>query len=89
MLTILVEIIMGFFIANFKASDHPIITLLMRGLLVAVVIFIYGIYLSYEENEKFDLVFVTMVSFGIGMLVTLILYLIEVFFKWIDNPPSK
>ncbi|QIO07980.1 hypothetical protein [Acinetobacter lanii] len=88
MLTILVEIIMGVFIANYRASEHPIITLLIRGLLVAIAIFIYGIYLSYDENEKFDLVFVTMVSLGIGLLVTLALFIIEYFFKWLETNKS-
>ena len=40
MLMMLVEVIMGVFIANFKASEHPIISIIVRGLLVAVIGFL-------------------------------------------------
>lgn len=51
MLTIFIEIIMSVFIANFKASEYPIITTVVRGLLVAIVLFLFGIYLSIKEKE--------------------------------------
>ncbi|EPH32372.1 hypothetical protein L293_1465 [Acinetobacter gyllenbergii CIP 110306 = MTCC 11365] len=40
MLTILVEIMMSVFIANFQASEHPIISAVARGILIKISIFL-------------------------------------------------
>ena len=40
MLTMLVEVIMSVFIANFKAAEHPILNIVIRGFLIAIVIFV-------------------------------------------------
>jgi len=39
MLTILVEVFMGVFMANFKASEHPFINITIRAIILAIVIF--------------------------------------------------
>ena len=36
MLTMLVEVIMSVFIANFKAAEHPILNIVIRGFLEVV-----------------------------------------------------
>lgn len=36
MLTIFVEVIMSVFIASFKASEHPIVSNIARGILIAI-----------------------------------------------------
>ncbi|GMA11878.1 hypothetical protein GCM10025882_23030 [Acinetobacter gyllenbergii] len=45
MLTILVEIMMSVFIANFKASEHPIINIVVRGILIMITIFFLDCFL--------------------------------------------
>lgn len=85
MLTIFIEIIMSVFIANFKASDHPIITTVVRGILVAITIFLFGIYLSVKDKEPFDVGFVLSISLGIGFCVTIFLFLIDIIFNNIEK----
>ena len=54
MLTMLVEVIMSVFIANFKASEHPIINIIVRGLLVAVIGFYSIIFVNRRRLGFFD-----------------------------------
>lgn len=85
MLTIFIEIIMSVFIANFKASEHPIITIIVQGFLLALIIFLFGIYLFLKEQDKLNLGFLLAVSLGIGFLVTIFLLIIEIIFNWVDK----
>jgi hypothetical protein len=50
MLAIFIEIIMSMFIVNFKASDHPIITVIIRGVLVALTVFLFGVYIHKRSK---------------------------------------
>ena len=80
MLTIWVEIIMSVFIANFKASEHPVINILVRGFIFMIFIFLLGIFISIREGREFPIFFTLLVSVTLGFIVTILLFLIEIFF---------
>ncbi|EPF93342.1 hypothetical protein GCM10025882_22970 [Acinetobacter gyllenbergii] len=46
-LMILAEMMMSVFIANFKASEHPIISAVARGILIMVTIFLWDYFLLF------------------------------------------
>ncbi|OBY75639.1 hypothetical protein [Acinetobacter gyllenbergii] len=85
MLTILVEIIMSVFIANFKASEHPIISAVARGILIMATIFFMGLFSTFFNGNEFSLKFALIVSFVLGLLGSILLFLIEVFFNYVDR----
>ena len=51
MLTVLVEVIMSVFIANFKASEHPIINSIVKGILIAMVMFLLVLFLDISQGK--------------------------------------
>ncbi|WP_218265092.1 hypothetical protein, partial [Acinetobacter baumannii] len=73
MLMMLVEVIMGVFIANFKASEHPIISIIVRGLLVAVIGFFIALFSSILEGWDFSIGFALIFSLIIGLAVSIFL----------------
>jgi hypothetical protein len=77
MLTIFVEIIMGVFIANFRASEHPIINFIARGLLIGITLFFLGLFSSVLSGSNFSLIFALKVCLLIGLGGTLWISLIE------------
>lgn len=85
MLTMLVEVIMGVFIANFKASEHPIISIIVRGLLVAVIGFFIALFSSILESWDFSIGFALIFSLIIGLAVSIFLFAVEAFFNYIDK----
>lgn len=85
MLTMLVEVIMSVIIANFKASEHPIINIIVRGLLVAVIGFFIALFSSIVEGWDFSIGFALIFSLAIGMLVSVFLLVVEIFFNYIDK----
>ncbi|HFP7025519.1 TPA: hypothetical protein ACHKB2_003654 [Acinetobacter baumannii] len=85
MLMMLVEVIMGVFIANFKASEHPIISIIVRGLLVAVIGFFIALFSSILEGWNFSIGFALIFSLIIGLAVNIFLFAVEAFFNYIDK----
>ncbi|KQG96855.1 hypothetical protein OHV71_17970 [Acinetobacter baumannii] len=85
MLMMLVEVIMGVFIANFKASEHPIISIIVRGLLVAVIGFFIALFSSILEGWDFSIGFALIFSLIIGLAVSIFLFAVEAFFNYIDR----
>ncbi|HGY4638508.1 hypothetical protein ACMGSW_17120 [Acinetobacter baumannii] len=85
MLMMLVEVIMGVFIANFKASEHPIISIIVRGLLVAVIGFFIALFSSILEGWDFSIGFALIFSLIIGLSVSIFLFAVEAFFNYIDK----
>ncbi|MCT9365257.1 hypothetical protein [Acinetobacter baumannii] len=85
MLMMLVEVIMGVFIANFKASEHPIISIIVRGLLVAVIGFFIALFSSILESWDFSIGFALIFSLIIGLAVSIFLFAVEAFFNYIDK----
>ncbi|MDV7567629.1 hypothetical protein R4671_15260 [Acinetobacter baumannii] len=85
MLMMLVEVIMGVFIANFKASEHPIISIIIRGLLVAVIGFFIALFSSILEGWDFSIGFALIFSLIIGLAVSTFLFAVEAFFNYIDK----
>ncbi|MDC5427343.1 hypothetical protein ABTI51_14290 [Acinetobacter baumannii] len=85
MLMMLVEVIIGVFIANFKASEHPIISIIVRGLLVAVIGFFIALFSSILEGWDFSIGFALIFSLIIGLAVSIFLFAVEAFFNYIDK----
>ncbi|HHP4770722.1 TPA: hypothetical protein ACSBZY_003236 [Acinetobacter baumannii] len=85
MLMMLVEVIMGVFIANYKASEHPIISIIVRGLLVAVIGFFIALFSSILEGWDFSIGFALIFSLIIGLAVSIFLFAVEAFFNYIDK----
>ncbi|CAA0185074.1 hypothetical protein NYZ39_17815 [Acinetobacter baumannii] len=85
MLMMLVEVIMGVFIANFKASEHPIISIIVRGLLVAVIGFFIALFSSILEGWDFSIGFALIFSLIIGLAVSIFLFAVVAFFNYIDK----
>ncbi len=81
----LVEVIMSVFIANFKASEHPIINIIVRGLLVAVIGFFIALFSSIVEGWDFSIGFALIFSLIIGLVVSIFLFAVEAFFNYIDK----
>lgn len=81
----LVEVIMGVFIANFKASEHPAVNIIVRSLLVAVIGFFIALFSSIVEGWDFAIGFALIFSLAIGMLVSVFLFVAEIFFNYIDK----
>ncbi len=85
MLTMLVEVIMGVFIANFKASEHPAVNIIVRSLLVAIIGFFIALFSSIVEGWNFSIEFTLILSLAVGMLVSVFLFVVEIFFNYIDK----
>lgn len=77
MLTILVEVIMSVFIENFKASAHPIINIVVRGILIMITIFFLGIFSSIINGREISVGFTLMVGFIGGLVISILVFLIE------------
>lgn len=75
----LVEVIMAVFIANFKVSEHPIINIIVRGLLVAVIGSFIALFSSILEGWDFSIGFALIFSLIIGLAVSIFLFAVEAF----------
>lgn len=85
MLTMLVEVIMSVFIANFKASEHPILNIVIRGFLIAIVIFVLGIFSDIKNSKEIFFIFGLSVSLIGGFCISLFLFLIDKLFSYFDK----
>lgn len=77
MLTIWVEIIKVFFITNFKASEHPIISNILRGGIVAFLGVVFFIYMDVTTGRESNLLFGLAVSITAGAIVTVFLIFMD------------
>ena len=78
MLTILVEVIMSVFIANFKATEHPIANIVVRGILIMITIFFLGLFSSLINGKEFSIKFALMISFFCGLAASFSIFIIEI-----------
>ncbi|BFM72889.1 Uncharacterised protein [Acinetobacter baumannii] len=85
MLTMLVEVIMGVFIENFKASEHPIINIIIRGIIIAIVMFLLMIFLDLSNGNKSSIGLGLAISIGGGLIISLAVFLIEIFANYLDK----
>lgn len=74
MLTMLVEVIMGVFIENFKASEHPIINIIIRGIIIAIVMFLLMIFLDLSNGNKSSIGLGLAISIGGGLIISLAVF---------------
>ncbi|WP_278492697.1 hypothetical protein [Acinetobacter gyllenbergii] len=85
MLTILVEIIMSVFIANFKASEHPIINVVVRGVIIAIMMFSLMIFSDFSNNKESSIGLALSISIVGGIVISILALIIEIFFNYIDR----
>ncbi|WP_407492324.1 hypothetical protein [Acinetobacter baumannii] len=85
MLTMLVEVIMGVFIENFKASEHPIIKIIIRGIIIAIVMFLLMIFSDLSNGNKSSIGLGLAISIGGGLIISLAVFLIEIFANYLDK----
>ncbi|MDC4843926.1 hypothetical protein NQ911_18500 [Acinetobacter baumannii] len=85
MLTMLVEVIMGVFIENFKASEHPIINIIIRGIIIAIVMFLLMIFSDLSNGNKSSIGLGLAISIGGGLIISLAVFLIEIFANYFDK----
>ncbi|MFL1539335.1 hypothetical protein ACJOYG_06410 [Acinetobacter baumannii] len=74
MLTMLVEVIMGVFIENFKASEHPIINIIIRGIIIAIVMFLLMIFSDLSNGNKSSIGLRLAISIGGGLIISLAVF---------------
>ncbi|MDC5166079.1 hypothetical protein OHW52_14335 [Acinetobacter baumannii] len=74
MLTMLVEVIMGVFIENFKASEHPIINIIIRGIIIAIVMFLLMIFSDLSNGNKSSIGLGLAISIGGGLIISLAVF---------------
>ncbi|HEC0037911.1 hypothetical protein [Acinetobacter baumannii] len=85
MLTMLVEVIMGVFIENFKASEHPIINIIIRGIIIAILMFLLMIFSDLSNGNKSSIGLGLAISIGGGLIISLAVFLIEIFANYLDK----
>ncbi|MGV2869448.1 hypothetical protein [Acinetobacter baumannii] len=85
MLMMLVEVIMGVFIENFKASEHPIINIIIRGIIIAIVMFLLMIFSDLSNGNKSSIGLGLAISIGGGLIISLAVFLIEIFANYLDK----
>ncbi|MDC4699914.1 hypothetical protein OHV78_16755 [Acinetobacter baumannii] len=74
MLTMLVEVIMGVFIENFKASEHPIINIIIRGIIIAIVMFLLMIFSDLSNGNKSSIGLGLAINIGGGLIISLAVF---------------
>lgn len=85
MFTILVEVIMSVFIANFKANEHPIINAVVRGVLISVVMFLLMVFSDISSGEESSIGLALAISVAGGVIISIGILMVEVFFNYIDR----
>ncbi|HEN9523033.1 TPA: hypothetical protein U9I82_001418 [Acinetobacter baumannii] len=85
MLTMLVEVIMGVFIENFKASENPIINIIIRGIIIAILMFLLMIFSDLSNGNKSSIGLGLAISIGGGLIISLAVFLIEIFANYLDK----
>lgn len=74
-----------FFIENFKASEHPIINIIIRGIIIAIVMFLLMIFSDLSNGNKSSIGLGLAISIGGGLIISLAVFLIEIFANYLDK----
>ena len=74
MLTVLVEVIMSFFIANFKASEHPIINIIVKGVLIAIVMFLLVLFSDISQGKETTVLLNIVLALAIGLVISIVVF---------------
>ncbi|MCH7294841.1 hypothetical protein ACG9XS_06790 [Acinetobacter gyllenbergii] len=85
MFTILVEVMMSVFIANFKANEHPVINVMVRGFLISVVMFLLMVFLDISSGKESSIGLALVISVAGGVIISIGILMVEVFFNYIDR----
>ena len=74
MLTVLVEVIMSVFIANFKASEHPIINIIVKGVLIAIVMFLLVLFSDISQGKETTKLLNIVLALAIGLVISIVVF---------------
>lgn len=74
-----------FFIENFKASEHPIINIIICGIIIAIVMFLLMIFSDLSNGNKSSIGLGLAISIGGGLIISLAFFLIEIFANYLDK----
>ncbi|MEQ1322624.1 hypothetical protein [Acinetobacter soli] len=85
MLTVLIEVIMSVFIVNFKASEHPIINIIVKGVLIAIVMFLLVLFSDISQGKETKKLLNIVLALAIGFVISIVVFFIEKFFDYIDK----
>lgn len=90
MLIMIIEGILGAFIANFKTKDHPILTFFLKGALIGLTGFFLGLIYGYFTYGYFisirDIFLVFGLSQLIGFICSVVFIIIDFIFPDKDRP---
>jgi len=81
----LIEVIMSVFITNFKASEHPIINIIIRGIIIAVIMFLWMMLSDFSNGKESSIWLGLAISIGFGFCISLFLFLIDKLFSYFDK----
>ena len=76
---------MSVFIANFKASEHPVINIIVKGVLIAVVMFLLVLFSDIFQGKETTKLLNIVLALAIGLVISIVVFFIEKFFDYIDK----
>ncbi|MEN5172647.1 hypothetical protein ABE427_07880 [Acinetobacter higginsii] len=79
MFTLLVEVMMSVFIANFKANEHPVIIEMVRGFLISVVMFLLIVFLDISSGKESSIGLALAISVLCGVIISIGILMVEFF----------
>ena len=84
MLNLIIEALLGAFISNLKAKDHPYLFCFIKGCLIGLIGFTLAISYNYFKDDYLmsfrDLILFFIATQVIGIIVSVLFLLIEYFF---------
>ncbi|EPF93348.1 hypothetical protein GCM10025882_23040 [Acinetobacter gyllenbergii] len=84
MLTILAEVIVAFFVSNYKSEEYPYLTSFVKGMVIGFFAFVIGNILDLIKGNLMSFpqqVLFFLLSFGLG----LIMFLFFSLFRWLER----
>ena len=76
---------MSVFIANFKVSEHPVINIIVKGVLIAVVMFLLVLFSDIFQGKETTKLLNIVLALAIGLVISIVVFFIEKFFDYIDK----
>ncbi|OEY95281.1 hypothetical protein BJD20_16245 [Acinetobacter proteolyticus] len=79
MFTLLVEVMMSVFIANFKANEHPVIIEMVSVFLISVVMFLLIVFLDISSGKESSIGLALAISVLCGVIISIGILMVEFF----------
>ncbi len=65
---------MSVFIANFKASEHPIINIIVKGVLIAIVMFLLVLFSDISQGKETTKLLNIVLALAIGLVISIVVF---------------